>query len=101
MLFTKKQKEAAAEALLQWVPPEQLPAQYGGKCAVPLGESPLERDMARYVERLNAGAARAAAQAAAVDGGAQAAQAAGGGGSAQAAAGGGGGSAQATRSPFA
>ncbi|KAL4434285.1 hypothetical protein ABPG75_000726 [Micractinium tetrahymenae] len=56
MLFTKKQKEAAAEALLQWVPAEQLPMQYGGKCAVPLGESDLEQEMARYVAQLNSGA---------------------------------------------
>lgn len=53
MLFTTKQKEAATEALLQWVPAEQLPVAYGGKCAVPLGESELERDMAAYVARLN------------------------------------------------
>ncbi len=53
MLFTKKQREAAAEALLQWVPAEQLPVQYGGTCTVPLGESKLEKDMAHYVSSLN------------------------------------------------
>lgn len=52
-LFTKKQREAAAEALLQWVPAEQLPVQYGGACTVPLGESELEKDMSRYVASLN------------------------------------------------
>lgn len=57
MLFTRKQREAAAEALLQWVPAEQLPERYGGKCAVPLGESDLEKNMAAYVAALNTRAA--------------------------------------------
>lgn len=52
-LFTKKQHSEAAAALLQWVPAEQLPEQYGGACKVPLGESELERSMLAYVQRLN------------------------------------------------
>jgi hypothetical protein len=52
-LFTKKQRVEAAAALLQWVPAEQLPEQYGGTCRVPLGESELERRMLAYVRQLN------------------------------------------------
>ena len=79
VLFTKKQRAEAAEALLQWVPAEQLPEAYGGRCSVPLQESELEVEMRSYVRRLNQGAERQAAQAAAlgVDGaGAGAAEAA-------------------------
>lgn len=54
-LFTKTQQAEAAQALLEWVPAEQLPAQYGGSCQVPLSQSPLEKDMLSYVRRLNAG----------------------------------------------
>lgn len=70
VLFTKKQQEAAAEALLEWVPADQLPAKYGGSCTVPLQESQLEHELRAYVRRLNDGAARQAAQAAALEGGA-------------------------------
>lgn len=51
--FTKKQRAESAEALLQWVPAEQLPAAYGGRCSVPLSESQLEREMLDFVRRLN------------------------------------------------
>jgi hypothetical protein len=52
-LFTVKQRAEAGAALLQWVPAEQLPVQYGGTCIVPLGESQLEKDMLAYVRGLN------------------------------------------------
>lgn len=47
------------------MPAEQLPVQYGGKCATPLGESELEQQMAEYVRRLNEEQAAAAGDAAA------------------------------------
>ncbi|PRW59356.1 DEAD box RNA helicase isoform B [Chlorella sorokiniana] len=76
MLFTRKQRAEAAEALLQWVPAEQLPVKYGGQCATPLGESELELQMAAYVRRLNEQAAAAGAMGPAAAEGEQAAAAA-------------------------
>ena len=65
-LFTRREKAAAAEALLTLVPADQLPEQYGGKASAPLRESQLELDMREYVRRINrehaaAGGAAAAA----------------------------------------
>ncbi len=53
----------------QWVPAEQLPVQYGGQCATPLGESELELQMAAYVRKLNQQAGAAAEGAAAAGNG--------------------------------
>lgn len=75
-LFTRAQRGPAAEALLQWVPAEQLPAKYGGTCSVELGDSPLERAMAQYVRQLGAAAPDAVAAEKAVGGDAGPAQAA-------------------------
>lgn len=52
-------------AMLEWIDEADLPVAYGGTCTTPLSERPLERAMAEYVERLNAGATVAAAVAAA------------------------------------
>ena len=72
-LFTTKQRAEAGAALLQWVPAEQLPVQYGGTCTVPLGQSQLEKDMLAYVRGLNKGQEAAGAPAGAPAAGDQAA----------------------------
>mmetsp|Transcript_14346 Transcript_14346/g.21260 ORF Transcript_14346/g.21260 Transcript_14346/m.21260 type:complete len:785 (+) Transcript_14346:256-2610(+) len=40
--------QIAAE-MIQVIPPENLPAQYGGSCSVPLGEAPAEQCLQSYV----------------------------------------------------
>lgn len=60
-LFGLKDRERMRAAMLEWIDEADLPVAYGGTCVTPLSERPLERAMAEYVKRLNAGAVVAAA----------------------------------------
>lgn len=42
--------------MLEWVDEDVLPVAYGGKNALPMNEWPMEVELARYVEELNAAA---------------------------------------------
>eukprot|EP00887_Chlorella_sp_A99_P001849 scaffold19.g1849.t1 len=59
-LFSKAEREAARRALLEWMPEDQLPLEFGGT-ADPAGLQQLEREMLEYVRSLGGGGARSAA----------------------------------------
>ena len=42
--------------MLEWIDEDVLPAAYGGKNTLPMNEWPMEIELARYVDELNAGA---------------------------------------------
>ena len=52
MLFTRGEGDAARKALLELVPPDQLPAEYGGTSTTPLPQTTLELEMLAYVRSL-------------------------------------------------